>query len=635
MAYSSIDLEGFAQLVHRLTVVSDVLQTVAADLRGKAAAESVSTTATWSIGNVGAWAQAELPSLRRRLELARVADAARPASLRGTTVRLSEPVVSAAEAQARGRELAELLNSVTSTDEEGARQLHELADELAAWTQDPDAMAAFWAAAGPQWAETMASYLAATGSDTAAADLAVFSAAFSTALHDTDPPPEFTQIVELFTTAPADGPAGGWDRLALLQHGTPPTDLLVEIVQVNALDFFDADQIGRYDPRNLPGERALGLPGDAYALAFLALSRDPEAVRAAVPASGVPEMLDLVIGYQGAVGSGDQVADAFGRALASGAGVGDETSGAHSDAAARFTLALMTATAGYDEVPWVMKDSFAEIAASYAPELLAGSNLGDATFRESGMTRPEGWTAFEGLDPAFYLSSADTYGFLRSFGDTDAMSTPFDEAAGKLFEQLLGAAAEYDAETTSTEMFRTAKLFGNLAGLQYLAQKEERQEADEFDQAVRDALGKVFSFGLGKVPTPQGQLAGYAWKAAKWGINKAAAEWRAGDPSATRVALLDDATVQAAFLRDYQMYAILATSVPEHMAKLPDVLQGPDGLIPAEEIAADADLIDEFARWLDTQDADFTEGTTDRLVEMASTGFSGGFQKAQDVHGET
>lgn len=636
MSYSAIDLAGMGTLVDRLSRASESLHTVATDLRGKASRESVSTTATWRIASVASWVDDELPMLRRRLELARAADAMRSTALRGNTVYLSEPVMSKAEAEERARELAAVLEGIDRTDEESAQELHDLAIELQEIQGDPDAMSAFWAAAGPYWAEMMPSFLVATGSETAASDLRIFSQSFTTALHDTDPPPEFTEIVDQFTTAPEGGPAMGWNRLAMIQEGAPPTDVLVEIVEVNALNYFNEDDLGRYDPRNLHDSRNLDLPSDAFALAFSALANDPAAVRRAIPSSQAGDMTDLVMGYARSVGSGDEVADAFGEAVVSGAGVHDEEMGEHSGSASRFALEVIVASAQHDEVPWVLKDSFGELAASYAPELLAGANIDDAAGRESGVGRPDGWSAFVGLDPAFYLSPEDTHGFLRTFGDTDELSTPFDEAAGELYEDLLGQAARHDAENGGgTEMTRTATLFGNLAGLQYLAQREERREADEFDQAVRDAMAKVFSFGVGKVPTPQGQLAGYAWKGGKWLLGKVVSEWQKGDPESTREALLDDATLQAAFLQDYQMYSILAENVPAHAENLPEELRAADGgLLPPDEIVGDEERFAQFSEWLDSQDADFTEGTTDRIVDGASTGFSGGFQDAQTRFGE-
>lgn len=634
MAFSSIDVDGMGRLVDRLTRVADDLHMTATDLRAQASRESVSTSATWRIGGVASWIEAELPMLRRRLELARVADAKRPVGLRGASVRLDEPVVSAAEARARGRELAERLAGVTA-DADGAQQLHDLAQDLAEWADDPDAMSAFWAEAGSFWAENLPYFLQQTGSSTAAADFEVFSRAFTTALHDVDPPAGFTEITDLFRSPPPDS-GEAWARLALLQHGSAPTDFLVDVAEANALVFL-REQTNSWDLRgNSSFAHALGLPEDSAALAFLALAQDPVAVRRAIPAGTRGDMVDLVFGYARSFGTGDEVAGAFGKAIEAGAGVHDEAMGEHSSAAARFAFEVFVASAGHDRAPWMLLDSLDALAASYAPELLGGANLRDMRGHESSLAKPDGWIAYVGLDPHFFLSIDDTHAFLRLIAADDASSARFDQTAQELYERLLGQAAAFDAEHGPNELGRTAQLFGALAAVQYLAQLDVRGNMDASDQAVRDALAKGFNFVLGKVPTPAGQVAGWGWRALKWGVAQGVDEWRRGEDEDTRVAVLHNARMQAAFLRDYQVFAAVAVAVPEIADGLPPELRAPDGgLVDAETLIEAPDMFEAFQSWIGSTDADFTAGTPDNIVNNTSNALRGGTLDVFEYFGVT
>lgn len=634
MSTSAIDLEGMGALISRLGNASTALHDVSTDLRGRASARGVSTTATWRMGNVAQWIDRELPGLRRRLDMARAIDAARPVSMRGGTVRLSEPVLSAHEARRVGREIADGLPE-GGEPEEIAAALHDVAEELRPYLDDPEVMSAFWDRAGQDWVDGLPSHLVASASETAAQDFQVYSRSFVTAVHDTTPPPGLETMIDTMGRAP-ESPDVAWSRLALLQHGTAPTEILEAVTRANAVDIVHSD-VGHWDFRgSMFAARELGLPEDALALAFDALAGDPVAARNVISSGpGTQETVDLIYGYARSFGTGDEVVDAFGRALETGAGVHDEEMGAHTYAARRFAFDVIVATAGHDDVPWMVKDSLGEIAASYAPELLAGASLADAPHRDSAMTRPDNWSRIVGLNPGFYLSVDDTYAFLRSFGDSDELAAPFDEAAGALYEDLITQAMVHDETNGTHSVLDTSYMFGNLAGAQFLAQREVRGRADDFDQAVRDVLAKVFTFGVGKIPTPQGQLAGYAWKATVWGIGKGVDSWKQGDPEQTRVALLEDATLQAAFLRDYELTRLLLDASPERAQTLPPELTAPGGgLIDAVDIAEDADLIETYQNWIDSQDQDGVEGTTDKIIDRSGGMFSGGFNDLRNRFGD-
>ncbi len=267
MVSSSIDLDGMADLVSTLETASYCLHTVQGSLRAKADRADVSTAALTRIDQIATWADEELPGLRRRLDMARMIDAARPSGLRGTAVTITEPMLSERQAQALGQQLAADALAIDSTDAAGAAQLHEVADRLETHLGDPAVMAAFWAAAGPDWADTLAPRIAATGGDTAAADFAVFSRAFTSALYVSDPPAGFAEITDSFKQTPPD-PGTGWNRLALLSDGLVPTAFAQAVTRANALDILREEPIsslrlpripaGGRRPRPSPGRPRIG-----------------------------------------------------------------------------------------------------------------------------------------------------------------------------------------------------------------------------------------------------------------------------------------------------------------------------------------------------------------------------------------
>lgn len=639
MVTSSIDLEGMAELISGLETASDCLHTTQLSLRGKADRANVPATALTYIDQIASWVDDEVPGLRRRLDLARMTDAARPTGLRGSAVTITEPVLSAAQARALGEQLAADLLTIDSTDAASGTQLHAVADRVEAYLGDPDVMAAFWAAAGPGWVDTLPDRLAATGADTAAGDFAVFSRAFTSALYDSDPPGAFTTITDAFRQAPPD-PGTGWNRLALLQYGTVPTGFAQAATRANALDILRQDPVGSYDFRGTRSAAdALDLPEDGLALAFQVLAKDPVAARGAISAgAGVTDLLDRVYGYAETIGTGDQVADAFGQAIEAGTGANDETMGQHTPQATTFAFQVITASTAHDQVPWTIKDSLATLAASYTPEILAGANLAEHGTDTSTMTKPDNWSDLPGLTPGFYLSLDDTYAFLRSFGDNDELSAPFDQAAGAFYVDGLGAAVRAD-EANGTEDFRLlARQFGYLAGLEYLAQKDVRADLDATDQAIADTLGTVFNTALAKV-TPPAQVATWVWKAGVWAVKKGMTTARENASDDTRVTALEDTALQAALLREATLTQILLDNAPARAQTLPPELIAPDGgLIDPGAIAHDANLTEAFQDWVDSQnsdnDNDPATNNTDELIENASGGFSGGFQDMETWFGE-
>jgi hypothetical protein len=515
-------------------------------------------------------------------------------------------------------------------------------------------LSGFWAAAGPDWAELLPSFLAATGSDTARADLEAFSQSFCRALQDEDPPEAFVELAERYLTPP-DNAGTAWNRLAMLQFGPVPTAFLDQAARANALDILrDPDQAGRWDFRGGFSEAmAFGLPEDTLALAFDALARDDEAARLAISAgNGTPEMVHLVYGYAEAYGSGDEVADAFGRAVEAGAGVHDEAMGRHSPEASLFAFEVLTGSAAHkdlpfdrhrgsgpvisaptpgSDVPWVVKDSLAALVASYAPEMLAGAVQAEHGTRFSSMNAPADWTGVAGLQPAFHLSTVDTYALLQTLAGEEGFLDSLDAAAGELYGDLLGQAVRADARDGTYTVLDTAALFGNLAGLEYAAAEHILGQMDAFDTKVREMTASLLSAGLDKIPTPQTQAVAWALKGLVFGTKQGLSAWRKGDSEATRVALLDDETLQASFLYEVELTGILIENDPSRADALPPALRSPSGgLIAADAILETPGALAAFEDWLDTQDGPEDDRSTDRMVERTTAVFRGGVDATED-----
>ncbi|MFI0901884.1 hypothetical protein [Streptomyces sp. NPDC020983] len=231
------------------------------------------------------WLDDESPKLKRRENLAGVMDAgAGP----GThMVQIPEPVAeTSAQAQADGKKLALEFNANDGGNSKAGDQYHALAQELLAHQDDPDFCSAFYANLTPAEATTLPTLLASTGSSTAGTDLVVFSHALATATNATYPAPGFDKVVSYYTSPLPKGPnTAAWDRAAMLQYGTFPTDFLVRTTRASGLDRFgkNADQDFR---GNAFDAQALGLPQDIVTLELRALSTDEAATQQVFAAMG-------------------------------------------------------------------------------------------------------------------------------------------------------------------------------------------------------------------------------------------------------------------------------------------------------------------------------------------------------------
>jgi hypothetical protein len=633
--YSAIDVEQLGSMISSLSSAAELLQSKASSLSSQAAFWGIGSSQFREIGAIGRWAEDEGPGLRRRLNLAKAIDA-QSASI--GTVYLTEPVLSEAEAERRGEELAQRLLEHNRTDEEGAELMHDVASELGAYSNDPDVLSAFYAELGPQYTQMIPSLMPASGSGTAAEDLEVYSRALGVATLDTDPSSGFTEVKDSFTAVPEDDedlPTGtAWSRLAMVQYGDYPPDWLRDVVRVNALDSFAEDPDRDFRGATTAEMQAYGLPEDTVGMAFHALRDQSDVAREVLTTMGEPdhdltieELTDRVYGYAGSRGTGDDVADAFGLAIESGVGVHDEEAGQHSQAAASLAEDFIIASSDHEDPPWMLKDSLSKVATSYSHELVTSAN-----------TTPGYVMDVPGLTPAFTVSSEQTYGLLRGFADDNQFTDPFDAAMGELYKGTITLAARADAEAIADgegdlERFEYASgLFGDLAGLEYYAKEKVRGDMDDQDERFASMFKDIVTFPLGFVPGDEyiqkglklgADGAKVVWNVAQYGAGKGLDRALETDEGDTRVGRLEEAEHAMVLSHQYVVAQSLvdagypSTAMPEGV--------GSDGrLHDFEDIDPHA-----FQEWLRANSegvSSFTNKTTqgERL-------FLGGNQKAQEV----
>jgi hypothetical protein len=639
MGYSAIDPDVMATMISSLSTGANTLQDTGS-LKARCAFWGVGEQFA-QISAIGDWVEGELPMLRRRLNLARALET--QAGTDSFVQVLEPPELTAEEAARIGRELATRLASHNRTDEEGARLFHEIALELQKYQNDPDVMSAFYGKLGRQYTQLIPSLMSASGSDTAAEDLQIYSRALGVAMDDVDPPAEFTQVTSAFTRPTEDGeivPAASWGRLAMVQYGDFPPDWLTKVVRVNALDAFAEDPNRDFRGGSVFEMQATGLSEDVVALAFSALGNNPEAARSSLRTMGEPDhpismadLVDVVYGYAKHVGTGQDVADGFGLAIESGAGVHDETAGDHSTAASRFAFDFILASADHPDPPWLIKDSLSKVAGSYTHELAASSSPLDKKSSAFGYSD----AAIQGLDPRFTLDPRVVYGFVRGFAGDDQFTAPFDQAMGQVYMNSLIAAAQADQQAIAAgkanpENFETVnQYFGGLAGIEYEAKEQVRGDMDEADERVRGIVKDLVTFPLNFVPGDQVLVKGaqisakgaqFLWELAQYGVDKGLDAKLDVAPTDTRVGQLENAENRLVLARQYVVaQALLDAKYP--VSEMPASVGSNGRLKPFNEIDPAA-----FEAWIESNSG---PGSFENKMEQGTLIFLGGSKFGEEV----
>jgi hypothetical protein len=245
----------------------------------------------------------------------------------------------------------------------------------------------------------------------------------------------------------------------------------------------------------------------------------------------------------------------------------------------------------------------AEIAGSYATEIVEGANLGDAN-----RTQPSAFgdvkTIIPGLDPAFRLSPKDTYKFVKTFADSPGNVQPFEEGMGNLAERLINTAAAKDGGEGTERLERTMRAMGYVAGLQFAAEREVQGKLDALDQ--QRVKSQMFATGLAlgvaglAVPGMGGQV---LWL----GISTMTPPFveSAIEIDKTRVDKLTERTSEAELaLEGWMVNMLIANGFKPKVALTDGRFSGPpiadaDGnLLPFAEISRNREALNNFNNWL-------------------------------------
>lgn len=403
------------------------------------------------IVSIGHWAQDQLPMLTRRQTLAAAIDNTPGAHFYDEDA--TGMYLTPEQAASDGTDLARQFMELNSTDAAGAKRAHEIALELARHKDD-----------------------------TAADDLKTYSHALGTALSAPYPAPGMDKVRSDFERASTNRP-DAWNKGAMLAYAKVPGNWLGVVARNNALDEFAKDPNQDFRGGGLDAAR-LGLPDDTAALFLKVASNSPESSRYALTTMGQPDRghalddnIKLFMSYSKSVGTGDEIQENLGDALAAGSGVNDETMGHHSRAAADFAEKVIESVGRYSgDVNPLMGHSMAEIAGSWAPEIVTGSDPDN----DRSETVP-------GLNPMFSLDTHDTMAFMKSFAQDDLTGQPFDDAMATLAERMIDAGVKADIAAGGTDSPGTQRVMsylGSAGGLEYASRLEVRGEMRQRDRRL-------------------------------------------------------------------------------------------------------------------------------------------------------
>ncbi|ACZ89173.1 hypothetical protein [Streptosporangium roseum] len=566
--FCGIDPEEMGQLATSLCGAADRLTAFSQEFEGKLRQHGISTPALREIADIADWGGTQVSMLHGRIDLIKALGDGAPelggGGGRSSLVRLPDEL----EDFETARGLANMYGNdilVNHGGEFQATLIHEHADEVAQLAKNPQAAAAFFALLPAGIRDSLPSRIARTGSKTAKQDLAAFSAALGAALRAPTFVPAFAKVRNELVK-PTDKTTA-WNRLALLKGANAPSGVRSAAARALALDGFTKDP--RQDRRAVgPTEsKAYGYSSDLVAMGLEVLAGDGAAVRDAFSKMGGTDVklsqvdkMKQFLGYAQMIDTGDEVADAFGRVLEAGTEATTEKPGRHSPAAAAFALDAIKAMGPFgDGLPTVTKDSMVTIAKSYIHELASGARFDKAVDRASGVGVPENWITLPGLAPAFYLSPGDTHRFLKTFVGDKRLTDDFDATAAHFRHDTLKAAARLDTEGGTRHFERTARAFGDFAGLEFKATLDVRGERDATNDLIIDITKNTLALGIDRIPlvgplADEGVKAG--WELAKaYGISTALDGW--ADSFETRVEEVTGTRSDFVLRQKYDMAHIL------------------------------------------------------------------------------
>ncbi|WP_371784251.1 hypothetical protein [Streptosporangium subroseum] len=525
--FCGIDPEEMGRLATSLRGAADRLTAFSKEFEGKLRQHGISTPALREIADIADWGDTQVSMLHGRIdlintlgkgapELGGAGGAASMAAGGQGIIRLPDEL----EGFETARGLASMYGNDILVNRGGELQaalIHEHSDEVAKLAKNPQAAAAFFALLSPTVRDSLPGLIASTGSTTAKQDLAAFSTALGAALRAPALVPAFAKV-RSDLVRPVGSKVAAWNRLALLQGANAPSNVRSAAARTLVLDEFMKKPQQDWRAAGPTEVRAYGLPSDVVALGLEVLAGDGTAARDAFATMGGTdvklsqvEKMKRFLGYAKGTGTGDEVADAFGRVMEAGSEAATEKAGQHSPAAAAFALDAIRAAGSFgDDLPRPAGDSMVVIATSYIHELASGARFDKAAYRGSGMALPENWAPLPNVTPAFYLSPGDTYRFMRTFVGDKQLTDDFDKTAAQFRHDTLTAAARLDAQGGTRHFEDTARMFGDLAGVEFKATLDVRGEQDATNDLILDITKNTLALGIDQLP-----IVGTGWALTK------------------------------------------------------------------------------------------------------------------------
>ncbi|WP_157570898.1 DUF6571 family protein [Microtetraspora malaysiensis] len=635
--YSGIDPELMTAFITSLTHGRDVIKEEAEAIRRLLLSVNMPTMDLQQFGPILGWIETELPKLRRRNQTIQSSNNIQwiPGVPTGLVPINEKALLSQADAQRQGQALAERFANTFAGDwgwpggKYNDGELADLVAELAAHRNDADFTAAFFAALGAEKTLAIPAKLRSGMKDPKDA-IDTVSHAFGTAVRHGAHVPGFAETRYEIVTGKNPGPlfqtqsyhighgsaatsdfaelrdsgevtpAGGNQALGdLLRAGEFPAAWLSAVVSLNALN-----SKSTVNDEGLAGYLyALGNNPKAARMAISTATKKygslSEALRRLNERAKVKQSYDWQADLQEKENSR---ADAFGRMLAAASGAYDEKDGAHSKEAAQLAFNLMTTLPSL-KIAEPTRVHLAEIAGSYATEIVEGANLGDAN-RTQDSAFGNVKTIIPGLKPAFRLSPKDTYEFVKIFADSQKNIKPFEEGIGNLADKLINMAAAKDDGKGIEYLGRAMRAFGYVARLQFAAESEVQGNLDALDQqrikVKMFAVGLALGIGGLAVPGMGGQV---LWL----GISTLTPPGVESliEIDKTRMDALEDKIYAASLARESWMVNMLMAhgfkaKVPPNDASFSTPpITGDDGnLLSLDKIAEDKGAFMNFNNWL-------------------------------------
>ncbi|MET8051723.1 hypothetical protein ABZU75_29405 [Streptosporangium sp. NPDC005286] len=569
--FCGIDPEQMGQLATSLRGAADRLTAFSREFEGKLRQNGVEAPALREITDIADWGGRQVSMLHGRIDLIKTlgngapglggaGGAASMAAGGQGLIRLPDELKDFDIAQGLARMYGEDI-LVNFHGESQAKLIHEHIDDVAKLADNPQAAAAFFALLSPKVRNSLPDLIASTGSKTAKQDLAAFSKALGAALNAPALVPAFAQV-RADLVKPGEEKGSVWNRLALLKGANAPSSVRSAAARALVLDDF-AKGRSRDWRAGATQTHAYDLPPDLVALSLEVLARDGAAVRDAFAKMGGAEVtlsqvdkMKLFIDYAKSVGTGDEVADAFGRAAEAGSEATTEKPGRHSPEAAVFALDLIRAAGSFgDDLPHPARDSMGVIAKSYVHELVSGGRFDRASDRVSSMQIPNHWEAFPGVTPAFYLSPVDTYQFMKTFVGAEIPADEFNSAVARFRHDTLLAAARLDAQGNTEYFGKASVAFGDFGSVAFKAAKDALGVEDAVADLALDFTKNTAGLLLGGVVVA-GQVAELGWEITQaYIISSASDKW--ADSFNTQVEAATEKRVDLAKRMKYEMAYLL------------------------------------------------------------------------------